>query len=95
MTKELLKRIEALEAQGGCDIVFKFMDGEQEQKASFKEFIAMKKPAHWETLPNGARVWHTGFPEFRVCGGNNTKQFYELIDKIFEDITGNGKEVMF
>lgn len=92
MQKEILKRLSELENKiGGNDLIFKIEDENgRSKRVTFRELMIMQEEPHY--LDDG-NMYHTGFPPFRVCGGNNSKQIGELLDKIEADIKTMLKEV--
>ena len=90
MQKEILKRLEELENKiGGNDLIFKIEDENgKSKKLTFREFMEMQEEPHYS---DDGKIYHTGFPSFRVCGGNNSKEIFELLNKIEADAKAMGK----
>ena len=84
----ILSRLERLEAMkpGSLESEVTLENGTV-KRVDFAGLKAMREEPSWKNYPGyNGEVYDTGFPEFRIVGGDNLKEFDELFDLMFGDI---------
>lgn len=73
--RSILARLETLEAKSPGSLVFEVpSEVGGTKRVNFQELMRMKEEPHKE---NG--ICYTGFPEWRIVGGNNLKELDTLL----------------
>ncbi len=78
-SKSLISRLEALEAKNPGALVFEItLDDKSSKRVNFPELMAMR-----EAPRSRDGLYYTGFPEWRIVGGNNLEELDKLLYVMF------------
>ncbi len=74
-TRSILARLEALEEKSPGSLIFEVpSENGRTKRVNLQELMKMREEPHKE---NG--ICYTGFPEWRIVGGNNLKELDTLL----------------